>query len=396
MRVTIAAAVIAIAVGACNQSQHTVTLRLWHFWSEPAQQKAFETLIAEFERAHPAIHVELTPLQWSEGKAKLQIAFSSGDPPDIVHLGSEWVAEFAPVLRRLSDSIASTVRTEFQAMGMVGTERVALPWTVNARVLFVHRKLGLPQNCSWNEFGARIRSWHKPPERYGIGLCVSDPHNVLKRTLPLLWACGGSLMASYPFSATCTAETVAALDTLVRMSAVAVVEPSRQLDARLRRGEVGAVLSGVWMLADSAVLKHYEVMPAIPSVPGGSGLSILSGDCFAIARTSKYAAAAEELLEYLSRWETAADFCWHIPDAGFPAQSAPSHAMLERLRGRAPQWSSAYHQTVRSRLLPSPPIFLDAERTVEETLTAVLYGRLSPQQAIHALEHQLRSLERAR
>jgi len=390
------AAVVLLGLGACTAShQRTTTLRVWHFWSEPAQERAFTALIEAFERTHPDIRVETTPLQWSDGKAKLQIAFSSGTPPDVVHIGAEWVAEFAPVLADIPDSLTANLCREFLPIGMAGQRRVAVPWTVNARVCFVHHQLKLPPEPRWSELVTRLRSFHAPPQRYGIGLCSSDPHNVLKRVLPWLWALGAPLLTVYPFSATCTGQTAAALDTLTVLVACAVVEPSRSLDARMRRGELGVVLSGVWMLADSLVLRQYQVLPALPSRPGVRGESILSGDCFAVARSSMHREKAIEFLAYLARWESAATFCHRVPDAGFPAQQPPTSAALDSLLRRAPQWRHAYAQTLQSRLLPSPPVFLDAEYAVEEAITALLYGRSDGAQTTRMLAQRLRAIEGA-
>jgi ABC-type glycerol-3-phosphate transport system substrate-binding protein len=394
IRAALAAVIVAIS-GCTASNPDAITLRVWHFWSEPNQEREFQSIVGAFERTHPTVRIELTPLQWSEGKAKLQIAFASGTPPDVVHLGAEWVAEFASVLRPLAESTTSTLRPEFRQIGTVAGTRRALPWTVNARVLFIHRQLELPLNARWQQFVSSVRAFHRPPDRYGLGLCISDPHNVLKRCLPFVWALGADLMATYPFSVTCTARTAAALDTLVQLASSAVVEPSRQLDARLRRGELGAVLSGVWMLADSAVRAHYSVLPAIPPVDGADGASILSGDCFAIARSSTHAEIAEEFLAYLATWDVASAFCWRVPDAGFPAQQPPSSAALDSLLARGPDWRAAYNQTLHSRLLPSPPVFLDAERAVEEAITAVLYGRTRADVAIRTLATQLQQYEQS-
>lgn len=387
MRVLLAS--VLVLIGCSSRDDSSVTLRVWHFWSEPSQERAFRRIVAAFERRY-GVRVELTPLQWSDGKAKLQIAFSSGSPPDVVHLGAEWVAEFAPAVVPLDSTFDAALRAEFAPIGRVNGRRYALPWTVNARVLLVHRRLGMRDGDRWSEFVARVRAFHVPPERFGIGLCTSDPHNVLKRDLPLLWAAGAHLFRSLPIAATADSSLVGALGELAALVPYAVVEPSRQLDERLRRGQIGAALSGMWMLGDSAVLATYDVAGVVPHRSGADGSSILSGDCFAIARASARRREAKEFLAFLGRWELAAAFCRDVPDAGFPAQQPPSQAALDSLVGRSQHWRNAYQQTLHSVLLPSPPYFLDAERIVEETITAVLYGTLDPLSARRELLRRLR------
>jgi ABC-type glycerol-3-phosphate transport system substrate-binding protein len=41
------------------------------------------------------IDIEATELQWSDGKAKLAMAIQAQKAPDIMHIGLEWVQEFA-------------------------------------------------------------------------------------------------------------------------------------------------------------------------------------------------------------------------------------------------------------------------------------------------------------
>ncbi|MCX7936150.1 MAG: extracellular solute-binding protein [Chlorobi bacterium] len=389
---------IAVFLGACTaQDQQVRVLKVWHFWSEPAQERAFRAAIAEFERAHPTIRVELTPLQWSDGQAKLQIAFSSGAGPDVVHLGAEWIAQFAPVLTPLDTTLSAAVRPEFVQIGMVNATRYAIPWTVNARVLFVHRATGISEGASWQEMYQRLATFHQPPQRYGIGLCTSDPHNVIKRDLPFLWSAGARLLHVLPYSAAAAdSNVVGALQALQQLTLIAVVEPSRQLDIRLRRGELGAVLSGLWMLADSAVVHHYTVLPAIPSMKGGDGASILSADCFAISKNSPNRREAYALLAYLAQWDVTARFCRSIADAGFPAQHPPTPTALDSLLRQSWLWRAAYEQTLRSRILPVTSTYLEAERAVEEVLSQLLYRALTPSQAQQQLLTRLTALDQAK
>ena len=78
--------------GTAERDPHVI--RFWHFWSEPGQKKALEALVREFEQTRN-VTVELTELSWNDGKMKLQAAFNSGAPPDVIELGSDWVAQFS-------------------------------------------------------------------------------------------------------------------------------------------------------------------------------------------------------------------------------------------------------------------------------------------------------------
>src|ERR1044072_987609 len=70
------------------------TIRFWHFWTESGQAAALKKVVQQFEEANNCT-VEMTGLSWKDGKTKLQAAFNSGQPPDVVELGSDWVAQFS-------------------------------------------------------------------------------------------------------------------------------------------------------------------------------------------------------------------------------------------------------------------------------------------------------------
>src|SRR3954466_11470692 len=79
----------------CNRGIPSGVLRFSHFWSEPAQRAAMDTLLAGFRHEHPEIPVEITELSWSDGKTKLMIGFNARTAPDVLELGSDWVPQFS-------------------------------------------------------------------------------------------------------------------------------------------------------------------------------------------------------------------------------------------------------------------------------------------------------------
>src|ERR1044071_9134835 len=86
---------LALAFLCCNRGIEPGVLRFSHFWSEPAQRAAMDTLLAGFHREHPEIPVEVTELSWADGKTKLMVGFNSETAPDVIELGSDWVAQFS-------------------------------------------------------------------------------------------------------------------------------------------------------------------------------------------------------------------------------------------------------------------------------------------------------------
>ncbi|MBU3679129.1 MAG: extracellular solute-binding protein [Candidatus Kapabacteria bacterium] len=274
---------IALIIGACSNRDSRTTVTFWHFWSEPSQRAALDSLIEVFERENPTVDVQATVLSWADGKAKLQVAFNSGTAPDVVHLGGDWFAEFdsAPVFDDLPKTIGNGSRSA--------------QWLVNARALVydVRRSAGLPVG----------------------GLCVSDPHNVIKRVLPLLWLNGSRLYQRLPISGDLTDSLAESIWNVVTTSPTAIRDRSRQLDELLLRGEISSVLTGAWIvaMADKQNNSTLRVRP-IPS--------ILNSDVLALTRSSSSKSAALSLLAFLCRYDNARALCISVTDAGFPADLA--------------------------------------------------------------------------
>src|SRR5688500_19043254 len=92
---------LALLLPACNDSKdqgaagEKRVLTFWTFMSEPPQKAALAEQIAAFEKAHPDVKVEVTDLSYNDGKTKLLAAFNSQTAPDVLELGSDWVAQFS-------------------------------------------------------------------------------------------------------------------------------------------------------------------------------------------------------------------------------------------------------------------------------------------------------------
>ena len=79
----------------CATAGAKTTITWWQFWTDPNIKPVLQGMVSEFEQANPDIEVELTDLTWANGHEKIVIAFGAGTGPDVVELGSDWIAEFA-------------------------------------------------------------------------------------------------------------------------------------------------------------------------------------------------------------------------------------------------------------------------------------------------------------
>ena len=334
----------ALIVCACQPAEHQGrVIRFWHFWSEPAQRKALESIIDEYERLHPGIEIESTELSWSDGKSKLQLAFNAGTEPDVIHLGLDWFTEFqrSRVFKRLPDSISANQNGLIKDTSIVNYAAV---WCVNARALVAHKEV---------------------PRRFSWGLCATDAHNVMKRMLPLLWMLGAerfciTLDENGAISPTMDSSLVQALYKVwANARTNSLIERSRQLDEYLLNGELQQVFTGSWII-DMIHQREITFLKVFPQ------RSIVNGDVLAIGRNSKSVSDAADFTAFLTSYAQARTFCGQVSDAGFPAEL--EKAMQDTLFTND-ELKMGFLETIKlSSPLPFHPKMLSIEPIIEDMI----------------------------
>lgn len=334
----------ALCLVACSESESDgTTLTVWHFWSEPHQAIAMQALAKDFEARNPGVHVELVALQWSDGKAKLQMALSTAERPDVVHVGLDWFSEFAryDVFEPSTSELSVTWR---EAISYADSAR-ATPWTMNCRALLVRH-------------GGTSRR---------VGLCTSDPHNVLKRTLPLLWRQSSTTFCrSTPIHETMDDACVDALDELRRtVQRGNPLGRSRDLDDMFIRGQIDTVISGMWMID--------RVLPLSDSVTVIPVRSLINADVLAVPR-KRNTMLAHAFVAFVTQHNQMVSFCQAVPEAGFPiADSTAAAVVATVVHPRARALFQGFRETLLSSIpMPTSPQTLAIESELEELVDRCL------------------------
>lgn len=322
---------VVCSCGCGEQTERREVITFWHFWSEPAQTAALTELVSTFEQQNPGVEVQLVPLQWTDGRAKLQLAFNSGTAPDIVHLGVDWFPQFAKagVFEVLPDSLLPS-DSPFRTALLDGMGKpVGTLWCINARALLVDTTSSAP-----------------------VGFCVNDPHNVIKRTLPFIWSYGApGLGLSQPVWKTLDQNAINALDSFRITARRSRLDRSALLDKAALQGNIGTVITGSWMI--STLPPQWVVSPST---------NVLNGDVLAITNghaTSK----TVELLSFLRSFEQARLFTDRVTDAGFPAN-------IRRLAQQSyPSRREGFKTSVITAVeLPTSPAWLSIEEELERLI----------------------------
>lgn len=391
------AACFAVSCGgdATPESEGTGTIRFWHFWSEPGQRAALKERVAAFEQRHNCT-VELTELSWNDGKAKLQAAFSSGNAPDVIELGSDWIAQFssAGVLAELpadSNAIGRFVPWSM-VPGRWEGHTYAYPWTVDTRVLYVNTSMMAAAGVA-PESVTSLDAMQMAAERIhakggtGYGANGADANRLYKKILPFIWSMGGDIFDADGKPTFNAPANVQALQRYADLAATGYVETQRQLDAAFIQGKVGLWNSGSWILKRlRAAGTPFAIVPMPGRTAGEAGISFAGGEYLAVSKTSKRATLARMFLREMTSAAEAVAFCKAVPEAGFPADR---HAYQDTSLTADPDRAAFARQLAAARMTPVHPRWLDIQTVLEDAVVKVLYGTHSPQQALDIAQQQV-------
>lgn len=367
------------------------TIRFWNFWSEPQQRSIIKKIVSEFETNHNCI-VEITELSWGEGKTKLQYAFNSGTEPDVIELGSDWVAQFSSS-GRLSELNADSMNiTRFVPFSHAPTKwngrLFALPWIVDSRVLYFNKTLlrnsGVGETPpttieQLQEMAGKIEAL--PGDYYGIGINGSDENRLYKKLVTMFWSNGGSLeneRGEIQFASDLNAQ---ALEKYVELSNLGIIETQKHIEPLFTQGKIGFWISGSWLLdkikKDNPALDFGVAL--CPGMNGNEGIAFAGGEYLAVTKKSPNQKLAKEFIRYMTDGVTAMGFCKSISDAGYPADQ---RYFNDPYFNSKPERKILIDQLNHARMTPVNPRWLVAQEAIEKAAVECLYGRSDAKSAL--------------
>lgn len=383
---------IFLLISSCNDNKNENIekdniIRFWHFWSEPNQRAIIKELINEFEQQNKC-KVEMTELSWGDGKTKLFAAFNAKTAPDVLELGSDWVAQFssAGVLSEIDSAGMSLHKfIDFSLYpSKYNNKFYAVPWVVDTRVLFYNKALVKKDPASFQTFedvlviANEINSGGK---NYGWGANGSDRHRLYKKIVSFFWTYGGDIFDENSNLVINSEQNVQSLERYASLSRAGIIETQRQLDAAFVEGKVGFWLSGGWLL-EKIKNENPNLNFGVTTIPGTkekAGISFAGGEYLAVSKNSQNQELAQKLIKFLTDGENSIRFCKSVIEAGFPAdvnyyndefyQTQPNRLIFAK-------------QLENAKMTPVHPKWLDIEAIIEDAAVEVLYGKFSARVAL--------------
>jgi len=365
------------------------TIEWWQFWTDPAVKPTIESMIDEFEQANPGITVNLTDLTWSNGHEKIAIAFASGSGPDVVELGSDWIAQFAANghLADFTEHVASD-SADYDGWGMATYEGAIYgrPWFLGTRVLYVNRDLTsrarLGDNfspLSWIDLHIGARAVHAlGKEIYGWGSNTPERHRLYKKYMPFFWSNRGRVFT--PKGGYCVVSSTHAIQALQSYKALhdscGFVSNQRGIEDAFLDGKVGFIISGDWLLK-RIELESRDINFATTLVPGSGaggklfpGKSFQGGEFLTVNAASSKQEAARSLIEFITSPKNQLRFC----KANHSANPSSRIAQKDEYFQSDPNLQTFILQIKHSVHPPVDPDWVYIEEELEKAVERTVFG----------------------
>jgi len=398
-------ALLAILLIAACSKKETGKLTWWQFWTDPQTRPLVTELVAKFEKENPGAKVEVTDLTWADGHEKITVAFSAGQPPDVLELGSDWIYEYAAnkLLLDVTQKAESLKKDlAFWQPAMLDGKTYALPWILGTRLMFYNfdllNKAGFYDvPVTWDQLAKLNKELAKfKPKIYGFGANASERHRLYKKFLPFLWSAGGEIFSEDGKSCALNSpEGVQALKFYADLCQRSLLATQANLDEAFLQGKLAAVISGDWLLKKlkNAPPKFGYTTALMPSPDGQlySRTSFAGGEFLAVSAKSKQKELAWRLVQFLTRPDNQVYFCRNalIPTpASVTAQADPFFLSDAN-------YKTFIEQLQLAQSSPPHPHWVEIEQAIEEAVEQAMYKKKSAKQALDDAAAKINALLRS-
>ncbi len=380
------------------------TIEWWQFWTDAGIKPTINAMVEEFEKANPDIKVKVTDLTWANGHEKLVMAFASGTAPDVVELGSDWLAEF--IVNGHIDDITSYIvpdSSEYDGWSMATYQDkvYARPWILGTRVLFGNRDIlnraGYPEDTLPTLLIALRRMANKVTSMktglYGWGSNTPEQHRLYKKFLPFLWSFGGQIFSDD--GKVCVLSSGKAIEALrvykILHDSSGYVADQRGIEDAFLDGKIAFILSGDWLLK-RIKLENRELNFFTTVMPGLElpGRSFMGGEFLAINKNSKNKEAARKFIDYLVSPENQVRFC----KANYSANPSSKKAQQDEYFTSDKNLWTFISQLRMAKNPPVDPNWVYIEDIIEKAVEDVVFNNKPPAATLLDAQHKITALRK--
>lgn len=122
------------AVTSIDSEPATGDLTVWAMGNEGDLLGDF---VNGFKEENPDVNITVTAIPWASAHDKIQTAIAAGTVPDVIQMGTTWMADFADAFAPVPENFdLSDFSAGPLAAGQVDGEQLGVPWYVDSHVLY--------------------------------------------------------------------------------------------------------------------------------------------------------------------------------------------------------------------------------------------------------------------
>ncbi len=395
------------------------------FWGDPAEEAAYDEVIAGFEAANPDVDVEAvyTPGQ-DDYQTKLSTAFAAGQPPDVFLINYRRFGQYAargalepvgPLLRESQTLHEEDFYQEpLEAFRYRGGELTCLPQNISSLVIYYNQDLfeanGVPlpePGWTWDDFVAAAEALTYDQDGDHInevyGLAV-DPSFI--RYAPFIWGAGGEIVDDLDNPTTLTLDTPearAGIEAFISLGYTDHGVVPNESEALAEDNESRFMRGGAAML-----LQSRRVVPTLREIDGFTwdvaplpeGLAgpatVLHSDAFCLAADATDKDAAWRFIEYAAGVEGQTTLAYTGRTVPSLRSVAESDAFLKGTRlggqvgiGLPPRSARIFLDTIPTiRRVPSISTWPEVEEAFNSAFKRAFYVEIDVDGAIDVATHR--------
>lgn len=301
--------------GSTNASSGPVTLTYWSGFTG-GDGPTYQGLVAEFNKTHPDIKVQMDAQPWDTLAQKLPTALASGSGPDIAtpdynvgtirqYITNGLAAPLDALIGTGANQLApgvlpKTISDAFTVNGHL----YAAPANFATLMLYYNKTLlsaaGLQPPTTMQELRADAVQLTKKGKTYGI--VIADNATIAMWPI-LIWADGGDIVTNN-CSALSSPATVAAVTSwadLIKSDGISPVGTSGQgADNLFAAGKAAFEINGPWATGEYNGKVDYDVAP-VPTGSSGTPVTLASTVPMIVSAHTKHMAAS---LTFLAWWNS--------------------------------------------------------------------------------------------
>ncbi len=389
-------------LGACAPVQpRSVSFMVF---GDPAELKAYQTLVAAYEKKDAANQIELIHIpDQGEYRKRLGTDLAAGTPANVVLINYRRYASFAqkgalvslqPYLDKSTLLKAGDFYAEAIQPFIWRKEVMCIPQNVSSLVVYYNKALFdaanvlYPQpNWTWDDFLSAAQALTKPAsDQYGVGIEPS-----LSRVAPFIWQNGGELVAN-PIASRLLVDSPEAREAIQwfvdlrvkhHVAPDAVATKAEDLESRFVNGRLGMYLDSRRVVPSLRSITAFD-WDVAPLPNGKFPATILHTDAYCMTSATQDKDAAWKFIEFANSVEgqqIIAATGRTVPSLKSVAESA---AFLDP--NVKPQNSRVFLNVIPAlRALPVLNNWVDIEETADAELERAFYGTASVDDVINAM-----------